>query len=694
MDPKISNSKKYVYSENESLLYDDHTSINLNDICIDIFNRFTMGASKDVIHDLLDKYINFSKRYGSYYFHKSLIDLFKFMFMIRDCRAEGRGLRDVFYDMFDYMYDKFPHIIYNLLNHIPIYGSWKDIFNLMSRYINKPNKRKLITVFIQIIEKQRNYDMSHDDMSLLIKYMPSEKSKHKKIAKILATHFYDKTETHMTKIWKKYRKDNSNLNKRLDTVEIKMCGDLYDKINYKKVPGKALKIYTNAFSNEILRKGKICCRYPDNDSRIEAAFNYKSFLSDKMISKKGSKLFPHEIIRPIIQSIQRRSVLPESQLELIQQQFDDWIEKMCDIMKDNESFLKMTLLCDVSGSMNGTPLEVSISLCYLFARAIAITEQGKYGKITWGNRIMIFSKKPFWHLIDTTKSLQENIISLCNVPWIGCNTDFLSVHENILEVAIENNIPDDRMPKIMLVTSDMQFDSASSLTGENGKDNYKYIVSALYDHDFLDHIPDYKPSYDEYYLQGSYKNSDRPDFNTHHEILCHVYKCYNYTFPLQIYWNLRGNTTGVMAKSDTPGTLILAGFNPSMMKSIFEGISLEHLQSTTPYDLFRTSIDSPRYKLIENTVNYSLKHCKFLCVLESFASVCQNKKTIPLDYECSSLELQQNWFDKPMIDDICNYFDNFAIDDDIHCKRKIDHDESKSKRRITSITDMFEKTHI
>ena len=51
MDTKISNGKKYVYTENQSLLFDDHTSIILNDICIDIYNRFTMGVSKIVINE-------------------------------------------------------------------------------------------------------------------------------------------------------------------------------------------------------------------------------------------------------------------------------------------------------------------------------------------------------------------------------------------------------------------------------------------------------------------------------------------------------------------------------------------------------------------------------------------------------------------------------------------------------------------
>ena len=81
-----------------------------------------------------------------------------------------------------------------------------------------------------------------------------------------------------------------------------------------------------------------------------------------------------QILRPFITD-RHNKVISQTQIQLIEQQFNDWVLKMCDIMRENESFLKMIIMCDVSGSMYGTPIEVSISLCYLFARAIAITEQ-------------------------------------------------------------------------------------------------------------------------------------------------------------------------------------------------------------------------------------------------------------------------------------------------------------------------------
>ena len=462
MTSKILKTNKYVYTENNSILFDDSSSKDIEDVSTDIFNRFTIGVSKDVITTLLNKYIYVAKRYGSIDFHKYIVDIFKLAFMVRDCRGnEGRGFRDIFYHIIDHLHDQFPHIVYSLINHIPIYGSWKDIFNLIIKYSYQPHKKYFMNRLIDVVECQRNYDLANiGNISLLAKYIPSEKSKNKRVAKILANHFYTKQEIHINNIWKRYRKDNAKLNKKLDTVEIKMCNDSYDEIKYETVPGKALKNYTSAFANEKKMRGSIKQRYPDNESRVRGAINYKSFLNNTTISKKGTKLYPHEILKPFI-THRNNKVISETDIQLIEQQFNDWVLKMCDIMRENESFLKMIIMCDVSGSMYGTPIEVSISLSYLFATAIAIVEKEKYGKVIWGNRMMVFSNEPYWFMIAPELSLQNNIKDLCETPWHGTNTDFLAVHEMILDVAITNKISSDKMPLMMLTTSDMQFDSAN-----------------------------------------------------------------------------------------------------------------------------------------------------------------------------------------------------------------------------------------
>ena len=69
-------------------------------------------------------------------------------------------------------------------------------------------------------------------------------------------------------------------------------------------------------------------------------------------------------------------------------------------MKTNDEFRKIVLFVDVSSSMYETTIEVSITLGILMARAIAIVEKEQYGRVIWGNRMIIFSNSPHWFELD------------------------------------------------------------------------------------------------------------------------------------------------------------------------------------------------------------------------------------------------------------------------------------------------------
>ena len=113
---------------------------------------------------------------------------------------------------------------------------------------NKTNttQQNLLQKLTDVVVAQRNHDLfTKEKISLLAKYIPSEKSANKKVAKHLAFCFYDKESATSTQIWKKYRKDNAILNKKLNTVEIMMCSDSYDRILFKLVPESLIDIVTH-----------------------------------------------------------------------------------------------------------------------------------------------------------------------------------------------------------------------------------------------------------------------------------------------------------------------------------------------------------------------------------------------------------------------------------------------------------------
>ena len=684
-----------IESENGSILVDSQESNTLELISGEMYNKFTMGVDNIYINLQIDKYIKEAINLPSNDCYLAIIKLYKFIFLVRDCRGDqGRGFRDIFYQSFFNLYEKMPLISQSLINCIPIYGSWKDIFNMIGKIIDiKKIKRtrseqNLLQKLTDVVVAQRNHDLfSKEKISLLGKYIPSEKSANKKVAKHLAFCFYDKESATSTQIWKKYRKDNAILNKKLNTVEIMMCSDSYDHILFKLVPGKALNRYRNAFANKITDQKGVRDRFPDNDSRVRGAINFNSFLWDKIVSKKGQSLWPHEIIRPYINQSSKIQLSDEEKI-LIDNQFNDWINKMVEIMRTNDEFRKIVLFVDVSSSMHGTPIEVSITLGVLMARAIAIVEKEQYGRVIWGNRMIIFSNSPHWFELNEERSLSENINELKNADWIGTNTDFLKVHELILSYAIEHLIEASSIPQMCITFSDMQFDSANEATGVNGRSEYPIICNAIKDNPLLQKIPTTKPpEYSSWYV-----GERTPiEYSTHHEILTNVYESLGFTMPFQIYWNLRGNTQGSIVKSNQPGVVMLSGFTPSNIKSLFEGVHFKDFKEINTYDMFNNSVSSNRYELIENNIELIFTGKFAFNKYESYIAKKTIQSKIKINAPMSPLLLQRHWESLQDVDNICSIFSDMNFKSETNeYKRMMNTDdefEDLKKRQIGNYSD-------
>ncbi|KAL3511419.1 hypothetical protein ACH5RR_030820 [Cinchona calisaya] len=95
-------------------------------------------------------------------------------------------------------------------------------------------------------------------------------------------------------------------------------------------------------------------------------------------------------------------------------------------------------ICDVSGSMDGIPLDVSVALGLLVSE---LSEE------PWKGKLITFSTNPQLQLI-------KEIV-------FGPSTNFQKVFDKILEVAKAGNLSEDQMIKRLFVFSDMEFDQAS-----------------------------------------------------------------------------------------------------------------------------------------------------------------------------------------------------------------------------------------
>jgi hypothetical protein len=109
-------------------------------------------------------------------------------------------------------------------------------------------------------------------------------------------------------------------------------------------------------------------------------------------------------------------------------------------------------VCDVSGSMEGTPMEVCVALGLLVSE---LSEE------PWKGKVITFSENPELHLIEGD-SLQAKTEFISTMDW-GANTDFQAVFDQILVVAVEDNLTEDQLINRVFVFSDMEFDEAYGL---------------------------------------------------------------------------------------------------------------------------------------------------------------------------------------------------------------------------------------
>lgn len=590
----LQSQQNFVLSENNSVLISSEGINDIEGVSVEMFNSFTSQISNEKIINLVNKYLDLTKNCDKKVMLTHIVNLFRFTFLIRDCRGQlGRGFRDIFKCIFVRLYKQFPNITLDLVKFIPEFGYWKDIISLIDVTFNN-NNTKFTDFLVNIVIEKRKQDLEnlknkkYRDISLLAKYLPKETGKFKTIAQHFAKLCYKKDgdTCSETKYFMQYRKDNSKLNKIINTVEIDMCRIAYDEIDYSKVPSRALYNYSKAFAN---------FSKSDDPRRIYGCEKYLKFLSDvknKKESSKGCKLWPH-----LIGSKLMKDNLCEEEILLYGCQLDDWIEKMTTIMSNgNDDFLRMINLTDVSYSMEGTPINVAITMSYIFARAIANVELQQTNKVLWGNKLIIFSSVPIWFTIDTSKSHSENLRDIKNSKWSGQGTDYIKVHEMILTHAYNNGFSDYEMPKTFITWSDMQFDEANVFSGKAGWSSYPFIIDTLNGSNLIDNIEKNK---------CNENLSFRQTFVTHHEILKYTYEKLGYKFPVNIYWNLRGDTFGQVVNSNEIDTCMLSGFTPSNISSIFEG---ELINSLTPYKLFEKSIKDSRYDCIEENIRNFVKN--------------------------------------------------------------------------------------
>lgn len=464
-----------------------------NDSLLDFFSK--VGGMRGRDDTAYDMFVNA--------FAENPVYAVRCLFHMRDVR-EGMGERDLF-----------RHIIKNLVtsedvNHTNIakfamdyiseYGRWDDFY----AYFDSSLKNNAIVILKnQFDQDLANLESKTGHISLLGKWLKSENTSSYasvKLARMTRKGFKLSSQ--------EYRKKLSKLREHIKVVERDMVANKWEEINYEGVPSNAMKNYSKAFKKH------------DEERFQQYLSDVKS--GDKKIN--SAVLYPYDLYNQI-SHISANDVAERARIDLQWKNLPNYFtEKTYEILP----------IIDVSGSMTRgnhatTPISIAISLgLYIAERNCG----------AFKNHYMTFNEKAKIHQIIGADFYEKaNMIRITDSQYFSTNLS--DVFKTLLTAIKRNNIPENEVPKQLIIISDMQFNCVGN-------------------------------------------------YSTNFEHIDKMYRDAGITRPNLTFWNVNAYQDSPATK-DANNTFLISGSSPSVLK---------HALNTTivsPIDLMFDVLNSPRY---------------------------------------------------------------------------------------------------
>ena len=496
--------------------------------------------------------------------------LYKMIGHTRDI-IDGKGEYNLTYMMIYTWFEFYPKLalfalrclVTNEDKKVHQYGSWKDIKYFCEYCRNKGAHvfHPLIHYCINLMNEQlkmdyENYIQSSDNISLVSKWVPREKSTFGWLYEYLATNYFinymetantdDRKTKAILKCKTDYRKLISVLNRKLDTLQIKQCANNWSNINFNNVTSISVSKQKKAFLN-VNKKGET--RFPDSDDRNNCASHFKNHIQSAIkdgTEVKGKRVGMGDFTKQALDLLtEYKNPSDNTEIDLLNSQWRD-------NSTQTGALGKMIPMVDVSGSMEGDPLHVAIAL------GIRIAEKSALGK-----RALTFSAKPSWVNLEPYPDFVSQVQALKQAEW-GMNTNFHAALDTILDAIIQNKMePEDVQDLVLVILSDMQMDVAD----RNGLTVYDNIKLK--------------------YEQAGIRVHGRP-----------------YKPPHILFWNLR-STSGFPSLSSQSNASMMSGFSPALL-NLFCDQGLDALQSCTPWSQLERTLENERYKVMGDKLNEEL----------------------------------------------------------------------------------------
>lgn len=559
----LDNFSNFQIGENGSIEYT--WSKNIREKICQLNFQLTRTRDNSVIHNLYLQTDSILKDLHSYYNSATIskeeyIEYMSIMFrMIGHTRdiIDGKGEYALSYMLLGVWHSHHPELAKFALQHFVLpfgthdhpYGSWKDI-----KYLYKYTKSKsLVHYGSKLLITQLKADSVNNNPSLAAKWVPREKSQFGDMFTDLAIdYFYDYIVTAKNDISRRravikakmdFRKLISSLNKKLDTVQIKQCGLQWANIDPTKQTSITLHKQKRAFLN-IDNNGQ---QRTETGDRIECANKFNEFIEKALngeVEVKGKRIGLNEFTKEAL-SLCARNQQNSKEADILNAQ---WIDNS----KQSNGLGKMIAMVDVSGSMDGEPLNAAIAL------GIRVAEMSLLGK-----RLLSFSARPSWINLEGIDHFVDMVSIIKRSDW-GINANFFTALNMILDAIIINKMkPEDVQDMVLAIFSDMQMDKVEP--------NIDCLMDSI---------------------QKQYADAGqrlwKKDFKPPHIL----------------FWNLR-STSGFPSLSRQKNCSMMSGFSPALL-NLFCEEGVNAFQSCTPWSLLVNTLNNERYDVLDKHIRENI----------------------------------------------------------------------------------------
>jgi len=302
-----------------------------------------------------------------------------------------------------------------------------------------------------------------------------------------------------------------------------MCAKNWDEINFSHVPSLAHARYKKAFFRNTQEYAKYVAELVKDpkDRTVQVKIN-------------AGAVYPYDVLKGVIGAYHNNYNTTE--LGALQAQWDAL-----------ENFIgdaNVLPLVDVSGSMTclaGGGKSASKTSCLDVAVSLGLYCADKNtGKFK--DTFLTFSEKP--ELLHLKGNIVQKVNQMVTSNW-GMNTNLVKAMDKILKTAVEGSVPQEEMPEMLLIMSDMQFDSCA-----------RFDDSAM-------------------------------------KMIARKFSEAGYDLPKIVFWNLNAHDN-VPVKYDTSGVALISGFSPQIMVSVLGGDT----EKFTPEAIMMKTIMVDRYNLV------------------------------------------------------------------------------------------------